>query len=236
MKKMKLKSKPIKKTIRKVRISKRNFYILFWTVLLFILTIPLLVFIQGRQDLRERAATVGTCIPSGGTCKPVGNCGSAESDAGEKDCSSDGSLTCCVPQSVGCLGSTNCNPTPTQQPIAPSPVIPTDTPMFNGFVSTVPQPSTNTNQPTQTPLPSNEINPTDTPAPSISTNPSTAPSQALPSISLTTTPGNGTIDNNLLTLLLDLLKKILDLFSSLLSGIGGHHSGNSSGHSHHDKD
>ena len=252
----KTKSKPKLKTKRiapKNTFPKRTTFVLFWTLFLLLLSIPIILFLKTNQDIRERAAgrqlttQAAACIPSGGTCKPVGGCGSAETDSGQKDCSSDGSLTCCVPKSVGCLGSCS---TPTSNPIAPSPVIPTDTPIFNGFPggNVSPQPAISS-MPTDTPMPSTVVPsissiPTDTPMIS-SAVPSQAipnPSQAAPSsvpsgVQPSTDPGNGDVGNNLLSELLNLIKKLLDLLKSLINGIGGHHSGGNGGnHSGGDKD
>lgn len=89
--KVKSSPRPQKKPVQNKRNIILTVIVLFLSVILFVLAI------QDHVDPRQRAAnvTVDACIPSGGTCKPVGTCLSNETNLGQLDCSADNTLTCC---------------------------------------------------------------------------------------------------------------------------------------------
>src|SRR5438445_6135901 len=97
---------------------------LFWVALLFISLFVITGAVQHQNDIRQKAAEkqkiaqAFACIPAGGSCRPAGQCLSGETDLSQRDCSADGSLTCCA--ASACLGG-NCgmNITITQYPTIP---------------------------------------------------------------------------------------------------------------------
>jgi len=76
-------------------------------IFLFFSVILLIAVIQDHNDIRQRAANIpnqkiaaDTCQPTG-SCKPANTCLSNETNLGQKDCSADGSLTCCQINNAG---------------------------------------------------------------------------------------------------------------------------------------
>ena len=87
------------KTSHSKKVSNNKNKTVLATIIFFLFSVVLLIaVIQDHNDIRQRAAD--TCQPSG-TCKPKGTCQSNETNLGEKDCSADGSLTCCKINNAG---------------------------------------------------------------------------------------------------------------------------------------